>query len=366
MAHDWLRPRIRHGITALCPFRTRSTAGGGQIWSPVFVPKERAEMRRFLALAAKIAVSAALLYVAFARVDLGTIGARLQQANISWLVALELALAAQLVLAALRWRQIALQCSAQFTIPSAMRYVLIGWFFNQTLPSTIGGDAARVWLVSRAGAGWKPAAYSVVVDRIVGLAVLAVIVIVCMPWLLDLVRDPLGRVSVVLVNSAAIVATIVFLILGQVHWQWLDRWWIARHVAGTAAVAFKVVSTWRIASVVVGLSVAIHLLTIAAIWSAARSVAAPLEFWQALLLVPPVVLVSTVPVSIAGWGVREGAMMTVFSYAGLLDSDGLIISILYGAGLFAVGAVGGLVWILGSDQRIGTTGPSDREPEERH
>src|SRR5476651_967347 len=60
MAHDWLQPRIRHGITAHGPFRTRSTAGGDQIWSPVFVPKERAEMRRFLALAAKIAVSAAL------------------------------------------------------------------------------------------------------------------------------------------------------------------------------------------------------------------------------------------------------------------------------------------------------------------
>jgi uncharacterized membrane protein YbhN (UPF0104 family) len=324
-------------------------------------PKERAEMRRFLTLAIKIGVSVAMLYLAFARVDLSTIGARVQQAQISWLIMLMLVLAAQIALGALRWRQIALQCGAQFSIASAFRYMLIAAFFNQTLPSTIGGDAARIWLVSRAGAGWKTAAYSVVVDRIIGLAVLVAIVIVCMPWLLDLVRDPLGRASVLLVNGAAIAATSAFLILGWVRWGWLDRWWLTRHVAGTASIAFEAVSNWRVANLVVGFSVAIHLLTIAAIWSVARSVAAPLEFWQALLLVPPVVLVSTVPISIAGWGVREGAMMTVFSYAGLLNADGLIVSILYGAGLFSVGAVGGLVWILGADHRIGTAEPIEDE-----
>ena len=340
--------------------------GGNQIGSPAFVPKEHAAMRRFLALAAKIAVSAALLYLAFSHVDLSSMSARLQQAKIFWLVALVLTLAVQIVLAALRWRQIGLQCGVHFTIPSALRYMLIASFFNQTLPSSIGGDAARIWLVSRTGAGWKAAAYSVVVDRIIGLAVLVVIVIVCMPWLLDLVRDPLGRASVLLVNGVAIAATTAFLLLGWLRWGRLDRWWLTHHVVGIAAIAFKVVSSWRSANVVAVLSVAIHLLTITAIWSAAHSVAAPLEFWQALLLVPPVLLVSTVPISIAGWGLREGAMMAVFSYAGLLNSDGLIVSILYGAGLFTVGAVGGLVWILSSEQRIGSANLGEPESKQAH
>jgi glycosyltransferase 2 family protein len=320
-------------------------------------------MRRFLALTAKIAVSGALLYFAFTRVDLGSIGARLQHAETYWLTVLVLALATQIVLAALRWRKICLQCDVHFSVPTALRYMLIASFFNQTLPSTIGGDAARIWLVSRAGAGWQAAAYSVIVDRIIGLAILIAIVIACMPWLLELVRDPLGRASVLLVNGIGIVGTIAFLFLGKVRWRWLDRWWITHHIAGTAAIAFKVVSSWHCASVVFGLSVAIHLLTITAIWSAARSVTAPLEFWQALLLVPPVILVSTIPISIAGWGVREGAMMAVFSYAGLPNTDGLIVSVLYGVGLFAVGAVGGLIWILGSEQSISTA--DLREPESK-
>ena len=42
------------------------------------------------------------------------------------------------------------------------------------------------------------------------------------------------------------------------------------------------------------------------------------------------ILIATIPVSIAGWGVRESAMILAFSYAGLAESDGLIVSILFG------------------------------------
>ena len=55
----------------------------------------------------------------------------------------------------------------------AMRYNVIGTFFNQTLPSSIGGDAVRLWLVARAGAGWRAATYSIFVDRAIGLIALA-------------------------------------------------------------------------------------------------------------------------------------------------------------------------------------------------
>ena len=52
------------------------------------------------------------------------------------------------------------------------------------------------------------------------------------------------------------------------------------------------------------------------------------------------------PVSIAGWGVRESSMIMAFAYAGLSQSDGLIVSILFGAASFVVGVVGGIIWIV--------------------
>jgi hypothetical protein len=62
-------------------------------------------------------------------------------------------------------------------------------------------------------------------------------------------------------------------------------------------------------------------------------------------------LVATIPVSIAGWGTRETAMVIAFGYAGLPESDGLIVSVLLGIAMFAAGLVGGVVWILDRGKR---------------
>ena len=72
---------------------------------------------------------------------------------------------------------------------------------------------------------------------------------------------------------------------------------------------------------------------------------ATVDLVHVLVLVLPVMLIATIPVSIAGWGVREGAMVLAFSYAGLAESDGLIVSILFGVGSLAVGTIGGVVWV---------------------
>jgi uncharacterized membrane protein YbhN (UPF0104 family) len=76
-----------------------------------------------------------------------------------------------------------------------------------------------------------------------------------------------------------------------------------------------------------------------------------LPLLYSLFLVLPVMLIAVVPISIAGWGVREGAMIAAFAYAGLSQSDGLIVSLLYGAGNLVLGVAGGLVWIATSERR---------------
>jgi hypothetical protein len=85
-----------------------------------------------------------------------------------------------------------------------------------------------------------------------------------------------------------------------------------------------------------------------------------LSYLDALLLVLPVMLIVTIPISIAGWGVRESALVLAFSYAGLPESDGLLVSVLMGGAMFAVGILGGLVWLVGSD-KVTDAGSADQE-----
>jgi Na+/H+-dicarboxylate symporter len=81
-----------------------------------------------------------------------------------------------------------------------------------------------------------------------------------------------------------------------------------------------------------------------------------------MFLVPPVLLISSVPISIAGWGVRETSMIAAFGFAGLAGDDGLVLSVLFGAASFVVGAIGGIVWI-GSGLRIRSFVPAVADAE---
>ncbi|MEI9805528.1 MAG: lysylphosphatidylglycerol synthase transmembrane domain-containing protein [Pseudolabrys sp.] len=293
---------------------------------------------------AKAAVSALLLYLSLRRVDLSHIGERLSALDPRWIGFVLIVLCVQIPLGALRWREIVETCGAKLSAALALQYSFIGIFFSQVLPSTVGGDAVRIWLLARGGAGWPTAIYSVLIDRVVGVSALAMIVVGCLPWTLELVQNPAARGALAVIGFGALAGAAIFLALGLPQLNMLDRWWPTRHLAIASRMA------WRLCQSSSGLRVAvlmfaIHLLTVLSAWGCARAAHASTDFTQVLFLFLPVMLIATVPISIAGWGVRESAMVLAFSYAGLPESDGLIVSILYGATTLAVGALGGIVWV---------------------
>lgn len=301
-------------------------------------------IKKAASLLVKAAVSGLLLYFALNLVNLETVASRLAQVAPGWLVLMLVAMLAQTALLAVRWGRLLAACGADLPVRALFRMSMIAVFFNQTLPSSAGGDVMRVWLASRL-AGWRAATYSVLLDRVVGVVALALLVTVCLPWSLTLVADPVGRTALVVIGFGCLGAGAVFVSLA---WNWLPflhRWPPTRHLTAVAAVALSILRSPRSLVAVFTPSLVIHLLTAFAAWCAARSVAADLSLLAALFLVLPVVLVAVVPISIAGWGVREGAMVAAFGYAGLAASDGLIVSLLFGAGYLALGIVGGLVWI---------------------
>src|SRR5580692_5431581 len=172
-------------------------------------------MRRILLSAIKILVSAALLYLALRKANFSELASRLDVASIGWLGLAIAATFLQIFVGVLRWCAISAECGAPLTTRQAMRYNLIGAFFNQTLPSSIGGDAVRLWLVARGGAGWRAATYSIFVDRAIGLIELTVIIIASLPWSYNLIRDPDGRYALLLVDFAALASGAGFLVLGR-------------------------------------------------------------------------------------------------------------------------------------------------------
>lgn len=309
-------------------------------------------MRRLLILSVRILVSLALLYFALRGINFTAIQSRLSQINVGWIALAVLITVVQIFIGALRWREITGQCEAPLTDLQAFRYNMIGAFFNQTLPSSIGGDAVRLWLVNRAGAGWRAATYSILTDRAIGLIALALIIVASLPWSYGMIADSKGRLALVFVDFAALAGGLGFLLLGHLPWSWLKTWWPTKHVHACSVIANQVIFDRRSGPKIAILSFLVHVLAVVIAWCAVRSISAPASFEQIFMLIPPIMLITMMPISIAGWGVREATMMVAFGYAGLAQTDGTVVSILFGAVSFIVGCAGGLVWIFSAEKSM--------------
>jgi glycosyltransferase 2 family protein len=318
-------------------------------------------MRQSLLLTTRLLVSGLLLYFAVRNIHFEDLWSRLSGTNLAWFISwMFLAILAnlfQVFFGAMRWKEISTPCNAPLSLTQAFRYNMIGTFFNQTLPSTIGGDAMRLWLVKHTGAGWRAATYSVLVDRAIGLIALALLVVASLPWSYELIANTQGRLALVAVDVAALSAGLGFLLLGALRWSWLKTWWPTHHFHACAVIANRLLFSRATAPKIAALSITIHVLTVVISWCLVRSILAPAQFEQMFLLVPPVALITMLPVSIAGWGLREATMMLAFGYAGLNQTDGTMVSLLTGVTSFVVGATGGLVWIFSREKaetQVGT------------
>jgi uncharacterized membrane protein YbhN (UPF0104 family) len=315
-------------------------------------------MRRILFSTIKILISLALLYLALRKVDLTELASRVNNlASLGWIAVAIAVTFLQIFVGVLRWRRISAECGAPLGLRQAMRFNLIGTFFNQTLPSSIGGDAVRLWLVARGGAGWRAATYSIFVDRAIGLIALAIIIVASLPWSYNLIGDPHGRSALLFVDFAALAGGVGFLVLGALPWPWLKRWWGTHHLHACAVIANRVIFSRKDGPAIAVLSILVHVLAVVIAWCVVQSITAPVVFGQIFQLVPPVMLITMLPISIAGWGVREASMALAFGYAGLLPNEGVNISLLYGAVTFLVGAFGGLVWIFSAEKAARGSAP---------
>jgi uncharacterized membrane protein YbhN (UPF0104 family) len=321
-------------------------------------------MRSLALIAVKLAISAFLIAFATRRINIDIVRERLNQLDYGWLVAAFAIALLQTILLGVRWQRIVLMCGVAMTSGRAIRFTMIAAFFSQVLPSTVGGDAARIWLLVRDGVRWWTSTYSVLLDRFVGVLVLGALVAAGLYWSLGLIANPVGRVVLLCIGLGNLAGGAIFLMLG--YWRLLGRWTIMRPLAELAVLGNEILFSRRCGPVIVSISLLIHMMTALCAWSIAQAAAARLGYFDAFLLVLPVMLIVTIPVSIAGWGVRESALVTAFAYAGLAAEDGLVVSVLLGLIQFAVGLAGGAIWLASADgMRISDVRHGEQQPPAR-
>ncbi|WP_372833255.1 lysylphosphatidylglycerol synthase transmembrane domain-containing protein [Puniceibacterium confluentis] len=300
-------------------------------WLAMMRPVPRLGKRAFRA--AQILVSIALLAVLWNAVGGAEALGSLMRAKADWLLLAYVALTLQTVLSGLRWKLTAQGLGQRFTSGQAVREYYLAQFVNQSLPGGMVGDAGRA-LRARHQAGLMRASQGVVFERLSGqVAVFAVMALAFLvtslaPGGLDW---PLWvRSFVVPLILFGLAAPVVFWLGGLLpgpQSRALDSLWAALH----AALLAPRVLGWQIL-----LGLATTACTLSAFAFCARATGTDLSLAEILGIVPLILFTMLIPVSVSGWGLREGAAAALFPVAGASAASGLAASIAFGLVFIAV------------------------------
>ncbi len=213
-------------------------------------------------------------------------------------------------------------------IGAFIRWTWVGLAVNQLLPSVVAGDAVRASLLVRSGAASAgTAGISVLADRLYGLAGLVLLGLCGVP---ALSREMLGP-------TALVAAFLGLLILAAL---------LAARLAARARSRFAELRqgvSLRTVLLLVPLSAAGHLANMGMFLAIAYALGVDLPIYPALAVLSAVLLLSVLPISVAGWGLREFTLVQAFGYTGLEPHKIVLSSVVYGFVLLLTQALGFLL-----------------------
>ncbi len=289
--------------------------------------------------------SPAILAAVLTFVDFSDVLARLAALRPGWVVAALVVAALQTLLSAWRWRFTAGRLGVELSAPAAVREYWLAGFLNQVVPGGVVGDVTRAVRHARAGdvgragprgenGAGRRAVHAVVLERLSGQVVVAAAALASAVVLLT----PVPGWWVAAATAAALLgAVVVRSARGRATAAIAPGFRADAHRALLHRDAFP--TQLATSSAVVGSYVTVYLI-------AARAVGVETPFPIMLPLVTPVLLAMLVPVSVAGWGVREGAAAAIWSATGLAAADGVAISVAYGLIVLASTLPGAVVLAL--------------------
>jgi len=309
-----------------------------------------ADAKRWIGFAIKGAVTAALVWLVLRSVDLDATLARMATLSLPLFFLAAAMFAAHCLIGGWRWTIIMGLFGRAIPVSAAIRIFFEGLFFSNALPSTIGGDVVRIYRAARFGLPTEDAVNGVLLDRITGVTALFLYVLAGLPFLLGAVPDPAVRVGFGLLVAAGIGGLAMLYVAAWIPDR-LRRWRLVAALVRLSGAARIVFLNPAVTMRVMGPALAIHMVILLSIGVLAASVGVGLDAFELLVLVPTVLLLSAVPISVGGWGLREGLMVTVLGLSGVPAEAALTLSILLGFVMIVASLPGGLMWLLSGTGR---------------
>ena len=292
----------------------------------------------------KLAVSISLLTLLLWNLDVAAIVVVLRQLPAVAIVNSLVLILIQIAVLGLRWWLVMTAIEAPLALRSVLPVTFIGVFFNQVLPTSFGGDAVRVWQAYRLGIDGEAAVVGVLLERISGLFGLAVLTALGAAFLGSEIDNQALRLGLLATLPIAGAGVLALTALDQLPGRW-RRYSVIEKATRLARDSRRVFLIPAKALPLLLLSILSHGLAAAAIYTLAEGLQLELPFLTCVALFSAVILVTAIPISFAGWGLRESAMVVLFAFAGLGADTALALSLAFGV-LFIVASLPGCaIWL---------------------
>jgi hypothetical protein len=301
--------------------------------------------------AARLVVSLALLYFVLGSIDLNALWSRVRSMNPGWVALALAAYASTIVVSVWRWERLLRTQHIEVARKTLTQSMWVSLFFNNFLPSNIGGDVVRI-ADTAAAAGSKTVATTVVVaDRALGLAALTLVAaLAAFSASVSGIHIPGGR-WLALLSTVAVIVVVPFAVMPQLisHLlapiRALNRPWMTERAERLETAVLKFHAAPSDLAAAFGGAVLVQVTIVGFYLLAARGLAIPLPVLLGAVLIPVSLVVQLAPVSINGFGVREAVFAFFFARFGLPTDAAVALSLVATGLVMALSLIGGLVFL---------------------
>lgn len=252
-----------------------------------------------------------------------------------------------ILLGALRWWYVLLFLRVEISILRVLRLYFASLFTNIVLPGSIGGEALKIWQLHKSGVSYGKALNSILLDR-------AAVIIATVLMVLSFGTYFIATHKIFLIPSlGSILSSVLFLAIIMLFfsiflYKKFKNGRVANFLNNLTTDSLQLLSNQRLSCCIIAISLLCNCIYSVIFYWLTVSLSWDISIYSCLIFVPIINIVCYLPISYAGWGVREIATIYGYSMLGLPKEVALIVSIVFGVQL-VIGSLPGSLCILKLD-----------------
>lgn len=308
-------------------------------------------LTRLMKLFLRLGVSAALLYLVLRSIDLAALWERVRGMNPTWIVLALLAYSAQLMIGVWRWNRLLRAQHIDVDPRTLTESIWVSMFFNNFLPSNIGGDVVRIADTAPAAGSKTLATTVVLVDRALGLTALLLVAAVgtVAAWATGTYVP--GARWVWLATAAGVSVAILVIAMPDFVGHMLapvralNRPWVTERALRLEEAILRFGKAPSALAGAFGAAIVVQITIVAFYLLTAKGLSVPIPTLLGAVLIPVSLAVQMAPISINGFGVREAVFALFFRRFGLPTDAAVALSLVSTGMVMGLSLVGGLLFV---------------------